>query len=443
VARKRALCAEARRRLAVTGIAAALLCVWAPTGALAASAVYWSNASSNKISFANLDASAGGDLAITGATVDGPIGVAVDPAAGRIYWANEKGNEISFANLDGSGGGDLSVGAATLNGPRGVAIDPAAGRIYWANEKGSKISFANLNGVGGGDLVTTGATVNGPEGVALDPAAGLIYWADAGGDKISFAHLDGSGGTDLATLTATVDTPGFPALLKAPSGAGAPLVSGGSAPGSELSCSPGSWAPDVPASFFYRAPQSFAYSWSRNGETIDGASASSLTAGVAGDYRCTVSATNQAGSAAQTSAAHSVPTVAPLGGGGPGATAGFGAETLVTLKLGVRRIAAGGPLPVRIANGNSFAIAGTLSGQATKKGRSSRIQRGGLKAKSFKLAAYATATVRLTLPQTLRTLLERTHNLSLALTATVKDPAGNSRTVPKTVTPRLKTRHKR
>jgi hypothetical protein len=42
--------------------------------------------------------------------------VAFDPAAGRIYWANVVDNKISFANLNASGGGDLATGRRNAKG---------------------------------------------------------------------------------------------------------------------------------------------------------------------------------------------------------------------------------------------------------------------------------------------------------------------------------------
>jgi hypothetical protein len=278
--------------------------------------IYWGNHGNDKISFAKLDGSGGGgNLNTAGATVDGPQGLAIDRAAGRIYWANSgSSNTISFAKLDGSGGGDdLDTSGATVQQANGVAIDRAAGRIYWANNGNNKISFAKLDGSGGGDdLDTSGATVNSPYGVAIDSSAGRIYWANYSGGKISFAKLDGSGGgDDLDTSGATVDAANLPSLLKAPSGTGAPAITGGSTTGSALSCSQGSWAGDMVEAFLYRAPQSFAYQWSRDGVDIGGATASSHTASVAGDYRCRVRATNVAGSVSQTSAAHAVMSPPP------------------------------------------------------------------------------------------------------------------------------------
>jgi hypothetical protein len=61
-----------------------------------------------------------------------------------------------------------------------------------------------------------------------------------------------------------------------------------------------------------------------------------------------------------------------------------------------------------------------------------------LTAKSFSVAANSRKTVKLKLPASLRRVLKRTGKLSLLLTTRVKDPAGNTRTVKKKVTPKLK-----
>jgi hypothetical protein len=146
--------------------------------------------------------------------VNAPVGVALDPSRERIYWANSGANRISFARLDGSDGGDLVTTGATVDGPAGVAIDSSeGGRIYWANRNADRISFADLNGTGGGDLATTGATVDGPVGVGLDLSAGRIYWGNFDGNKLSFAKLDGSGGDDLEVRGATLSGPNFPVAV--------------------------------------------------------------------------------------------------------------------------------------------------------------------------------------------------------------------------------------
>jgi len=289
----------------------------------AAGRIYWANELGNKISYANLNGSGGADIVTGAATVSCPAGVAVDPAIGKIFWANQTANKISYANLNGTGGGDLSTGSASVNGPYGVAIDPVAGRIYWTNTGNNTVSYAALSGLSGADLNTGLATVNVPDGVAIDPAAGRIYWANNGAtstaNEISYANLNGSGGADLPTpgASAPASNSKFPALLETPVAATAPGISGGSSAGATLSCSNGSWAPDLVESFLYRAPQSFVYAWTRNGSLISGASSSTITATSAGSYVCYVTAVNHAGSATQPSAAHAV---SGGSGGGPSAS---------------------------------------------------------------------------------------------------------------------------
>jgi DNA-binding beta-propeller fold protein YncE len=410
--------------------------------------IYWVNGN-NKISFAKLDGTGGGgDLNTTGATVSGADGVAIDRVAGRIYWANGGVPQgIFFAKLDGTGGGgQLNTGAATFSGPVGLAIDPATQRIFWTNNAGNKISFAKLDGSGGGDLDTSPVTVQSPEGLAVDPVGGRVYWANYGANKISFAKLDGTGGGgDLSTAGATMDGPAYPALLYAPAAAGAPEVGGGTSPGSVLSCTQGAWGDDFLGSFTYRAPHSFGYQWTLNGESVAGAESSSFTAFAPGDYRCTVTASNAAGATSQTSAVHTVapPPEAPAPPApAPEVTAplGFAAKTLVTLRLAAARIAARGPVRVRVTNRNGFAVTGSLSGATVRKLSVSKLRRVKLGAKRFSVAAHATRTVRLALPKLLRRVLARTGKLELRLTARLADPSGHKRTVRKQVTLRLKPR---
>jgi hypothetical protein len=128
--------------------------------------------------------------------------------------------------------------------------------------------------------------------------------------------------------------------------------------------------------------------------------------------------------------------------GGGGTSVAFGAKTLVTLKLAAGRIPAKGPLRVQLSNANDFPITGELSGGTAKPVSVSRKRRIELRAKAFRVDAHATKTIRLKLPKALRRLLTRTHELKLRLTATVKDPSGNTRTVTKRVTPKLKKRRR-
>lgn len=450
---------------------------------------YWPNADgSDTISFANLDGSGGGDLNTTGAAVDRPMGVAIDPEARRIYWGNTGAVPgISFAKLDGSGGGDLDVGGAPIGFPFAVAIDPAAGRIYWGDGIADAISFAALDGTGasgtldtdgvidgprglaidaaagriywinaGADssiwsakldgtddarLASAGARVAGPQGLAIDPAAGRIYWGENGGVNVAFARLDGSGGGDL--ITGKGGSSAYPALLLTPRSLTPPSITGGSDTDPLLTCTDGTWAPDLPGSFLYQAPQGVSLQWSRDGVDIAGATEITLPPDTTGGtYRCRVTAENAAGGASQTSAPHVVPSPAPPVGPGPGSPpvapgplAAFDPDARVTISLVANRIPARGPVVVRIVNANPFAVGVALSGQTTKpiaKGRRVKIA-----SQTVTLAANAQQTLTLKLSKPLRRLLTRKRRLSLALKAVLTDPAGTTRTIERTIAPKL------
>lgn len=301
----------------------------------------------NRIAYVNIDGSGGGVLNTGAATVDLPSGVAIDPVTRRIYWVNF-GQGIAWANLDGSGGGSLDTSGTPTDQMAGLAVDRATGRIWWTGgPPNAGIYYANLDGSGGAaELDTTGAPLFFPRGIAVDHVSGRVYWTNSFG--IAYANIDGSGGggeiqfdeefpnfnptglaidqpashvyfpaTDSDVMVGsgldgsdvgeivmdgvTVDAPAFPSLLKVPVGAGAPAIGGGPNVGSTLSCTEGDWVADAVEAFRWQMPFSYAYRWTRDGEPIAGATASTLTADAVGTYRCEVTGTNPAGSATQVS----------------------------------------------------------------------------------------------------------------------------------------------
>jgi hypothetical protein len=119
-------------------------------------------------------------------------------------------------------------------------------------------------------------------------------------------------------------------------------------------------------------------------------------------------------------------------------TDSFGPKTSVTVALAAKRIRARGPLPVRVSNKNPFEVTGSLSGQTASKASAAKRKRVRLASQPFRVRPRARKTVKLKLPKTLRQQLERQRRLTLRLTAKVNDPAGNTRTISKTIKPRLR-----
>jgi hypothetical protein len=174
--------------------------------------------------------------------------------------------------------------------------------------------------------------------MATDPTEGRIYFANLGNSTISYANLDGSGGGgQLSQAGATPSGARFLVLVRAPVNTVAPQILGESSVGSALTCSQGSWAADLLGAYLYRAPQTFAYQWSLDGVDVAGATSSSYTAAAPGSYTCRVTAANEEGSRAQTSAAHAVLGAAPAALGatpaGPAIPADTTPPTLSFLKL--------------------------------------------------------------------------------------------------------------
>ncbi|HEX6456526.1 MAG TPA: NEW3 domain-containing protein [Solirubrobacterales bacterium] len=285
--------------------------------------IYWLNTGTvDSIGFANIDTGVGGQLNTSGATLENPYRFAIDPVGGKVYWANTGPNPdaIGFANANNTGGGgnlDLT-GAPAPEGITGLAVDSVGKRIYWLDNTAEKVGFASLGGGGGGEVNLTGATFgengtfNNPYGLAFDPSIGRVYWGNydqrstvtttTNLNAIGLANLGGGVGT-ITSASAPVNGPQDPLIIKSPTGTGAPAITRNPKNPAALTCPTGSWAADYPGGFVYQAPRSYGYQWLLNGAPISGATASTFTATKQGSYTCTVTATNQTGSAAQTSGA--------------------------------------------------------------------------------------------------------------------------------------------
>ena len=74
-----------------------------------------------------------------------------------------------------------------------------------------------------------------------------------------------------------------------------------------------------------------------------------------------------------------------------------------------------------VRNRNKFSVSGKLSAK--------RSRRAATKPKSFRIAATARRTIKLKLSKGAKRALKRKGKLSLRLVATVRDPAGNTRSV--------------
>lgn len=237
----------------------------------------------------------------------GAKGLALDPAAGMLYWTSPFGVHEQDPELTGhivkapaDGSGDPVSVYTGEDGASGIALD-SNGRLYWTKDANADAGSIRVGSFDGSQEPQTlfpeeTGTVT---GIAVDQAAQKIYWArSTNGDAIVVGNMDGSG--TPTTLLDPGGPPLYPSLLKAPAGTDPPVLSGGGA-GRELSCTEGSWAIDVVKSHLYRSPQRFAYEWLHEGEVDPSLSGPEVTVNKNGNWACRVVATNEAGSATQTS----------------------------------------------------------------------------------------------------------------------------------------------
>lgn len=269
--------------------------------------MFWINTGPETISWARIDGSAGGVVATGGADVDA-YRLSLDPVAKRLYWFDGTvGNIVSVSVAGGTVTPLNTTGATPGTSSSGVAVEPGLGKVFWLNGNDAAVSWASLAGTGGGDIPVAEPAMKGPYGLVVDAAAGRIYWANYSTSEtrtnaLGFLNLAG-GFAPINVLTAPVDGPQDPVLIKLPTATAAPVVSRGTkAARSQFTCSGGTWAADAPGAFLYQSPRALAYQWTRGGAAIPGAVGTSLTATTPGKYACVVTATNQAGSTASTSA---------------------------------------------------------------------------------------------------------------------------------------------
>ena len=400
--------------------------------------------------------SVGGDLTITGNGFADVIGIGeLDSVAGDLT-ITDNGDATVALGTPGQLGGDLTL-ETTGSGPLALGDGSPAGNLDL-----DTAGYAAVSGATGAGSTTiesehpeavmrtvlpSGAftapvdfTLTRIDPAALPPQDGAAAGGGAAVVDPVAAYQFGFGVPTLnqdATLTFEVQVDGLdPAtradFLAAVEAGNATLATRGDAPGGSYQAFP-LCAAGVPptADGCVRVEKLDA-----NGQPTTGVPAAVRFTGVTGHFSAWAVATVTR----KASPGQSDTGTGTGGGNSPAALPAFASKTLVTLRLARNRIPAKGPLKVRVANANSFAITGRLAGETVQRVAAAPRRRVKLPAKAFRAAARTRKTVALGLPRTLRSLLRSRGRLALRITANVTDPAGQRRVVKRRLTPRLRTR---
>jgi hypothetical protein len=251
-----------------------------------------------------------------------PRGLALDLENDRVYWANSTTQgpsgsttrSLSYAALPEGSGGSSTL-SATVGSPQGVALDSTSNRLYWTDGSLSptaeRLRYVDVNNPGdtGSALSISPLAGGGLRTAAIDRDSNRIYFLNLSSPgTVNYTGLDGSGGgATFTTASAITNSPDGLSILKRPAGTAAPSISGTLEVGSELTCGAATWASDAPGRHVYRMAKSTAFAgWTRNGTAISGAISATYTPTETGEYKCSRTGTNFAGTTTQESAAVTV-----------------------------------------------------------------------------------------------------------------------------------------
>ncbi len=308
--------------------------------------LYWPNAGdTGNISWAAADGSGGAVLANVTPPVQPPLGLSLDSGTDTLYLLGGNGQSIatmsldgtqgtwalndddfrsgplvdaqggtlwvggpewvSWGNLDGSGSLDTYMPSSFMGG--GFSVDRDADRLYgtWypGPGEGTELAWMATDASADGSLQPTAVDVIGASSTAIDHDTGEIYWTNAipygeledtrGIFKVS---LGGGAGSQVGSEQIGGRSGGL-IILKTPQATSDPVLTGETELGSELTCGDVSWAGDRPEAHYFRSPTDRSISWTRDGQPLLGAEAETITAEVAGTYRCQRNGENAAGNA--------------------------------------------------------------------------------------------------------------------------------------------------
>jgi hypothetical protein len=305
----------------------------------------WPNAGMpGDISWAQADGAGGGQIGTTGNPVQPPSGISLDGANNMLYVVGGNGESVATMDLDGNQGTwplnddnlrggplvDAQGSTLWLIGPEwvtwgplngsgsldtympenfiggGLSVDRDTDRLYgtWYPGSGDPdvLSWMATDTSEDGALTPSGVDVIGASSTAIDHDTGEIYWANAfpydeSGESRGIFKMPLAGGTGSQVGSTQIGgRSGGLVILKTPEAEPVPAVLKMAEVGDTLTCDEISWAGNRPEAHYFRSPVTTTVAWTRNDQTIPGATGQTVVADQAGTYKCVRTGSNAAGS---------------------------------------------------------------------------------------------------------------------------------------------------
>lgn len=141
---------------------------------------------------------AGDEGPATGARMNGPLGVARDPA-GNLYISDSGNGRIRMVSPDGV----IHSDPTEFKSPAGLAFDGNSGNLYIADSGADSVFMLGPSailtivaggkgqGLSGDGGLAINAQLNAPSAVAYDPLSGTLYICDQGNNSVRMVTSDG------------------------------------------------------------------------------------------------------------------------------------------------------------------------------------------------------------------------------------------------------------
>jgi sugar lactone lactonase YvrE len=159
--------------------------------------VYWAQYRTNTIERADAD----GKKFSTIATVDGPLGIAVDRARGRLFYVTDRHYPRIIGSVRPGGDPKALICGSRVNRPFAIGLAENSDKLYWTESINGRIRSADTDGAFLDTLYDDGiAIVNerrgaialSSTGIAVDDQHGFVFWSDLRTAQIIRVRLDGS-----------------------------------------------------------------------------------------------------------------------------------------------------------------------------------------------------------------------------------------------------------